>query len=492
MTVAARVAPLADRFRAAKAAAMEGVSVQRANDLDHSAAGLAYHPLKQLNHLAALVNRALQRPAISSLPIEIQLNNIGFCNLRCPQCPTHGTDERHEIYQAKSFTMPRAAIEKAAADNFPHALKVATSGLGEGLLHRDYDAIVAGASRFGVQIFTNSNGTTLLPKRLRGLFGISELRLSLDGATPRTFEAIRRGAKFAKVMRNILALTRANELLPPELRLIGTINFGICASNARDLPLIVDMCAHLGLLAVHGFFMEMSCNPAYAADDIAKYPAYYKHYYEQAMQRAKARSIVINLPAPRHDVEPDPKAGPSSHDGLIVPEIDDRYYQQLPIYERLIDLSDIEPEVEAMAVAALESAIERHESATPERKRQANDEARTLHEALTADMNRTISSLPAAEAMRLRHMHSSSREVNNCNFLLQYLNYQPDGAVFPCCQADIAPVGDRSMAARDILRSKAMETLLGEFRTGQFRDICKGCVFNARKPEKHLFPMKLG
>lgn len=492
MTIADRVAPLADRYRAAKAAAMQGLSVQPANNLDHNAAGLAYHPLKQLNHLAALVNRALLRPVIDSLPIEIQLNNIGFCNLRCPQCPTHGTDARHEIYQAKSFTMPRLAIEKAAAENFPHVLKVATSGLGEGLLHRDYDAIVAGATRYGVQMFTNSNGTTLLPKRLKGLFGISELRLSLDGATPLTFEAIRRGAKFPKVMRNILVLTRANEVLPPELRLIGTINFGICASNARDLPLLVDMCAHLGLMAAHGFFMDMGYNPAHAADDIARYPAYYKHYYEQAKQRAQARNILINLPAPRRDVEPDPKAGPTSREGLIVPEIDDRYYQHLPIYDRLIDVSDIEPEVEAMARVALESAIERHESATPERKREAGDEAKSLHDALSAEMHRAIGSLPPAEGTRLRHMHASSREVNDCNFLLQYLNYQPDGAVFPCCQADIAPVGDRSMTPRAILRSDAMETLLGEFRTGNFRDICRGCTWNARKTESQLFPMKFG
>src|SRR5688572_10206680 len=211
MPLSSRLAALTADYRAIKAAAFAQAPVAPAGPFDHSAVGFAYHPLKRLNQTAAGVNRALKQARVPSWPLEIQLNNIGFCNLRCPQCPTHGTDERHAHYQSKAFTMSRAAIEDAARANFPYVWKVATSGLGEGLLHKDYDVIVAWAARYGVRVFTNSNGTTLIAKRLRGLFGISELRLSLDGATPASFEAIRRGARFGPVMRNALALKGANE-----------------------------------------------------------------------------------------------------------------------------------------------------------------------------------------------------------------------------------------------------------------------------------------
>src|SRR5579863_3455365 len=135
---------LAEEYRAVRSATL-GSGPPR-SPLDHSALGLAYHSLKLRNHLAVLINRALRRPLISSFPIEVQFNNIGFCNLRCPHCPTHGTDEQHAIYQQKSFTMPRADIEKISQETMPYAQKVVTSGLGEGLLHKDVAAIVASAA----------------------------------------------------------------------------------------------------------------------------------------------------------------------------------------------------------------------------------------------------------------------------------------------------------------------------------------------------------
>ena len=483
---------LAGEYRAVREAtmAMSPVAIPPNHPLDFSALGLAYQGLKQRNHVAVLINRALRRPLIPTLPIEVQINNIGWCNLRCPQCPTHGTDELHAIYQSKAHTMSRAAVEKIARETFAHTKKVCTSGTGEGLLHKDLDAIVDNAARYGVQFFTNTNGTTLLPKLVGSLFGITELRLSIDGATPVAFEAVRRGAKYQKVMRNVLATTRANDRLPATLRLIPSVNFGICASNVRDVPVMVDLCAFLGLSAIHAFRI-VPLNPKYDDDDIEKYAAYYKHYYLEAMQRARGRNMVVNLPAPDPNVAPDPNAGPGDA-GMIVTGLDDAYYARLPAFEQLIDLTGIEEDVQTMMRAALEAGIARHAAAKPAAVREAAEQARELDAALTADLQRGLGSLSPDEVARLHAMHASDKPVRDCFFLQAHLIYNANGLVRPCCDTDIEPIGDDSMSARELLRSQKLMEVVNEFATGRLRPGCERCAMQQVVPERHIFPIALG
>jgi hypothetical protein len=370
----------------------------------------------------------------------------------------------------------------------PYAQKVVTSGLGEGLLHKDVASIVDGASRYGVAIFTNTNGTTLLPKIVGGMFGISEMRLSLDGATPAAFEALRLGAKYDKVMRNVLVVTRANERLPPALRLHPTVNFGITASNVREMPVMVDLCAYLGLEAVHGFRM-VPLNPKYAEDDIEKYPAAYKHYYLQAMQRARARNMVVTLPAPDPNAEPDATARPTDT-GMIVTGLDDAYYQHLPDFGRLIDGTDLEPEVDAMMAAALEAGIARHGAARPSAVREATERAGRLDAEMAAEIQRGFQAMSAEQRARLASMHKSERTVADCIFLQAHLIYNASGTVSPCCDSTIE-IAHNTDDPREILRNGPLQTLVGEFVTGNFRKNCAGCSMRQTIPERGLFPVPI-
>lgn len=477
---------LAEEYRAIRDATLTVAGAQPTPGYDFSAVGLAYGQVKERNHLAVMINRALRRQVIPSYPIEVQINNIGYCNLRCPQCVTHGTEEKHDIYQAQAFTMSPPLAEQISAETFPYARKTVTSGYGEGLLHKDLDVIVRNAWRYGVKFFSNTNGTTLLPKLIGSLFGVAELRLSLDGATAPTFEAVRRGARFDKVMRNVLALTRANERLPPTLRLSPTVNFGICASNTRDVPLMVDLCAFLGLQAVFGFRI-VPTHPEYMDDDIEKYPAHYKHYYLQAMQRARARNLVVRLPEPAPDVAPDPAAGPGNA-GMLITDLDDSFYVRLPAFEQLIDTTDLEPEIEAMMAAALEAGIARHAAAKPSEVRAAEEHGRGLDHTLQVEFAHGLDSLSADELQQLRSMHQSERVVPDCFFLQAHLIYNADGSVAPCCNASIQPVGHVPTTARDILGGQRLQRYVEGFRTGNFQRDCVGCPSQSIVRERDIFP----
>jgi MoaA/NifB/PqqE/SkfB family radical SAM enzyme len=225
---------------------------------DFTRSGWAYFPVKDVNQLALAINRALGEVRLPAMPEVASIQSIGFCNLRCPHCPTHGTDEAHAVFQSKAWTMADDMIRRIAEESFPYARQVSMSGAGENLLARNNEIAAELAHVYGCNVFINSNGTVISKRRMRPLWGATHLRVSRDGATPATFEALRRGADFAKVMRNVRIMTRASELLPRSLRLQTAINFGICASNLRDLPLMVDLARFLGIGQIYGFAVSMA------------------------------------------------------------------------------------------------------------------------------------------------------------------------------------------------------------------------------------------
>lgn len=78
---------------------------------------------------------------------------------------------------------------------------------GEPLLHRDIVDFIARAKELGVtDISLNTNGLLLTDDLLTGLAvaGLDWLIFSIDGATPNTYEEIRRGGKFDVVMKNLI------------------------------------------------------------------------------------------------------------------------------------------------------------------------------------------------------------------------------------------------------------------------------------------------
>jgi pyruvate-formate lyase-activating enzyme len=453
---------------------------------DFSSAARTYEAMKRLNDTAVMTNRALGALRLRAMPQAVQLNNTAACNLRCPQCNTHGTDAAHAFNQSPAQTMSAAMIAEIAHATFPYARQVSLSGTGEGLLHRELDTIITLAHRYGVRILVNSNGTTAVKKRLRRLFGTAHLRISIDGATPATFEAIRRGASFAKVMRNVRVVTRANELLPPSLRLPIDFHFGICASNVRDMPLMVDLAAFLGVDGVIAFPILPHVK-AYAEDGIDRCPAYYKYYFQQALQRVHGRSFTISYPEPAADVAADPTARPILAT-RFAPDLPDSYYTTLPPFEELIDLGSLEEAAGTLAEAALEAGIERLAgSPRAETATIVGDvEARTLElkERLRAD----FASLTPAELERLGRMKDSERPMRLCHWLPAHLYFNPDGSVTPCCQKGMIDVGNvGTSSVPEIFNGSIFAELIRRFHSDDPLPACRECPLWETRAEREIF-----
>lgn len=193
-------------------------------------------PLRAVLGAVAVRRDAALRPPS---PVHAQIEPIGRCNLACRMCTVN---HRPDVGQLSLADYDRLL------DQMPGLRTLHLQGLGEPLLHPDFFEMVARATARGIRVSTNTNATLLTPTRARRCVtsGLAEMSISLDGARAATYEAVRVGASFDKVLRNVRRLVRAKADLRaanPELRLVLVL----MRSNLYELPALVDLAADLGV-----------------------------------------------------------------------------------------------------------------------------------------------------------------------------------------------------------------------------------------------------
>jgi radical SAM protein with 4Fe4S-binding SPASM domain len=178
-------------------------------------------------------------PPRRSLFVMMDLTNR--CNLSCRMCPRHHG-------HPPPIDLDLDVLRKIAVDLFPYASGVSLSCGGEPLMARHFDAaldIVAAAGVPHVDFVTNA--TLLTERRIRKVMsaGLRRIMVSLDAATPETYEDIRLGASFDRVIGNLRLLRRlkAEAGTPyPRLRL----NLVLMRRNVRELPDYLRLARELG------------------------------------------------------------------------------------------------------------------------------------------------------------------------------------------------------------------------------------------------------
>ena len=131
---------------------------------------------------------------------------------------------------------------KKISQYLPLVNSVYLSGWGEPLLHKRLVDMVKVAKEAGCYVGFTTNGTLLtyeISKKLVDL-NLDLIEISLDGATPQTYEEIRKGAKFKNVIDNIstlISLKHKVRKAKPKVML----SFLMMKKNINELSLIVDL-----------------------------------------------------------------------------------------------------------------------------------------------------------------------------------------------------------------------------------------------------------
>lgn len=158
--------------------------------------------------------------------LEVFMDQINKCNLRCRMCAF--SDER--VKSLKKMEMEYWVFEKISKEIFPLASYVALSCLTEPLLVKDLPKRLELVKEKEVPFSELITNGILLNEKIILSFienKLTRLGVSLDGTKKETYESIRVGASFKKIIKNLELLNKLKEEKKsnlPQLRLIMVIS----------------------------------------------------------------------------------------------------------------------------------------------------------------------------------------------------------------------------------------------------------------------------
>lgn len=198
------------------------------------------------------------------LPIYVQVEATTKCNLKCRTCR-----RTNEVNQDISLGLFKSIVNEFKNSTFiPRRLDL--TGLGEPLFHPDVAEMVSYAKRFGFRVSLTSNLTVWNRNSPGKLIesGLDYLYVSFDGASKDTFESIRVGSNFERVVDNIRQVVRAKKNMKsrsPKILFESTIS----EYNTAEVPQIVKLAESLGVDGVYFFRQVTSGKEDYGSDYFA-------------------------------------------------------------------------------------------------------------------------------------------------------------------------------------------------------------------------------
>jgi MoaA/NifB/PqqE/SkfB family radical SAM enzyme len=134
------------------------------------------------------------------VPDRLYVESTNHCNLRCIMCPTGlGVIRRPKGY------MDLGLFRRIVDETAPFAPAIVLHSWGEPMMHPELFEMIRYARSRDVWVETSTNITLLTEERIRNVLasGLDQLYLAMDGVTKATYERVRVGANFDKVLRNV-------------------------------------------------------------------------------------------------------------------------------------------------------------------------------------------------------------------------------------------------------------------------------------------------
>ena len=184
-------------------------------------------------------------PVAAHDPVCLYLEVTNRCNLLCTTCPR--TFEELEPPADMSWE-----LFTSITDQFPKIERVVLHGVGEPMMVAELPKMVRHLKQRGVYVLFNTNGTLMREKKTRELIeaGLDEMRISLDAAEPKAFEAVRGRDLFGRIVRNVrnlVALKNRMGAANPRLSLWLT---GL-QETLEQLPAFIRLAYSMGIMEVH-------------------------------------------------------------------------------------------------------------------------------------------------------------------------------------------------------------------------------------------------
>jgi radical SAM protein with 4Fe4S-binding SPASM domain len=223
------------------------------------------------------------------LPEFMQIEVTTKCNFNCITCSRQSLS-RTRINRDLSFFEFKKII-----DENPNLKTVKLQGLGEPFLNRDIKQMAEYAKQKGIRVITITNGSLLPEADVLQLF--DEITISFDAANKETFESIRRGANFDKIVENIKEMVKLKE--DKKLKLRISLNAVISHLNYMQMEDIVKLASSLkvdsvGFVEVENWYIPSQKEFATAHEFVMKARHIHKEVEAKVKElRRRYKNLVI-------------------------------------------------------------------------------------------------------------------------------------------------------------------------------------------------------
>lgn len=167
--------------------------------LQEREAALAFSGARKANY-EKYMSSSRQKGEVEYLPIKLDIENVSRCNFRCTMCVVSDWPKGR---RAGDLTVDEF---KQMIDEQYGLVEIKLQGIGEPLMQgAPYFEMIKYARSQHIWVRTTTNASLLhLNENYKRLVDtdVNEIQISIDGADKQTFEAIRRGSRFERVIAN--------------------------------------------------------------------------------------------------------------------------------------------------------------------------------------------------------------------------------------------------------------------------------------------------
>jgi MoaA/NifB/PqqE/SkfB family radical SAM enzyme len=228
--------------------------------------------------------------------LVLRMDTTNLCNLRCRMCyyQANPARVRHE--------MTPELFESIARQAFPRTRFLYLSCQTEPLMNPHFDRFIELAGRYRVPFVSFCTNGVLMNRQVAQACieaRTSEIIFSVDGATPTTYEYIRRGARFEALLA-ALDLLRDAKAAASSTHPAARINFTCMERNLLELPAVVELAAAHGVGQVHVRHL-LAFTREQEGFSCAEQMAYRRQFNVQAAaarRKAAQLGVELFLPAP--------------------------------------------------------------------------------------------------------------------------------------------------------------------------------------------------
>lgn len=231
----------------------------------------------------------------------LQIEPSLLCNIRCVMCPWI------EHRAAFGNHMNWNTFLKIA-EALPMAEEVDLTGGGEPLCFPRIPEMVKIVKAAGCKVGFSTNALLLTEDLSRELIqlGLDWISFSVDAAEATTYESIRRGASFEKVITNIRTLHQTKQALhspTPKMMMVFVIMTGEI-ENYQQLPDYIEMAHQLGVEHVIAKNMDVILKDGDDQRRLFTHDGQAFHPLQQALAQAEQRARHLGLKFRRYAVHP--------------------------------------------------------------------------------------------------------------------------------------------------------------------------------------------